>query len=168
MLSVERWMLSVQFRITLRHSMFEVRRRQFELFDHRQLPLRIAVGTQTDEAVVVFVEIGPDQSMIGFGDLELVNRIATEELEVSFVDCAGQGVGRDAAIEEKHEPVSGTFIAFFGDVAEAVQVFVGEFEAHFFVRFAAGAFVGRLAGGHVEFAADRAPATFIRCFQALY
>ncbi len=143
-------------------------RRQLEFLDDFQFSLRVAVGAQADEAIVVFVEIRPDQGVVGRGDLELIDRVAAEEFEMAFVDRAGQGVGRDAAIEQEHEPVAGALIAFFRDIAEAVQVVVGQFEADFFMCFTAGAFVGGLAGHHVELAADRAPATFIRCFQALY
>ena len=57
-------------------------------------------------------------------------------------------------------------VALLGDVAKAMKVAIVEPEPNLFLGLAAGALVGRFASGHVELAADRAPAAEIGCFLA--
>lgn len=141
------------------------RGRELQLFDNGQRAGRIAVGAQADKAFAVAVVIGPEEAAVGFRDGQGVDCSAVEKTEMPLVHGLREARDPFAAVKEKHKPVARALVAFFRNVAEAVEIGVGQPESGFLFRLAPGAFVGGFARLHVEFAADGAPAAFVGRFE---
>lgn len=128
--------------------------------------VRMAIGAQGDEPVVMLVEDRPEGVAIGLRQIDVVDGFAGKKAEASLIHRGRQMRDRSAAVKEKQQPVRGALVGLFGDHCKQVEIIGADDVAGFLGGFARGAFEGGLAEGGFEFAADGTPGAEIRWFGA--
>ena len=121
-----------------------------------------------EKTAAMLPEPGPDLVEVRLRDFQARQGSAWKELETPFP--MGRRQKRELArdLEEEEQPMAAPFIAVFADDASQVQVCGGDRQPKFFVRFAAGAGVGRFSFRRVQFPAAGTPQAEIRLLGAFH
>lgn len=120
------------------------------------------MAMRSEEAAAMLAEPRPDVFAICLRQLQIIQRLACEELKPAFLVNGWERLQLRLHLEQKHQPVRLALETMFADEAGEMQIARGELLAGFLVRFATGASVGRFAFVRVQLAAARTPQTAIR------
>ena len=120
-----------------------------------------------EKAAAMPPEKGPNLFGVGLWNFQGRNVGCGKKGELAFGVRGRQGIQARSDFKEEHEPVRLSFITVFADQAGQMQVIRAQLQADFLGGFAAGADVGRFAGGHVQLAAAGAPEAAVGLAPAL-
>lgn len=119
-----------------------------------------------EEAAAMFPEKGPDLLAVGFGNFQVRQFFARDEVEPAFVNRRRQDGELWFHFKEKDEPMRISLIAVLADEAGQMQIGGRKRESGFLARFTAGADVRRFTQLGFQFAAARAPQAAVRLLRA--
>ncbi len=110
---------------------------------------------------------GPHQQAIGRGQGDLDQGLWAKKPEAPLINRRGQGCDRLFAVKQEHQPVFFAFVGFLTDGAKAVKFLLRYLQPGFFSGLAYRTLMRALPGGHLQLAANGAPAAQIGRLGAL-
>ena len=119
--------------------------------------LAAAVDVACEEAALILGDEGPDDLSVSLGEIQVVDLVAVEPFECSFVHFVGGDlVMADGAgdLVEEEQPVALAFVRRLGHHAHQPNLAGVNDEARFFLRLPNGAAVGAFACGWLKLASN--------------